>query len=386
MKIFNILIFALTLANASAIKEENNLESKNGLLDFFTTLSKAFGNFFDTFKKSSEDNNNTTDIYANMIKQFNFGNETTYVIGHKSPDSDAVGSAMACADLLNKLGIKAQAVISGQINGETNYYLNHFGIKVPEILTNAEGKQFVLVDHSNYLQAIDGMKSARIVGIIDHHNVGDVTSDEPIYARFAPVGAAASIIYLMYNELNISISKEIAKVMLMSILSDTGNLTKSTTKEIDRRAYEGLKKISEIEDLDTIFEAMTEAKASYGSMTDEEIYKSDYKEYEVNGKSFCMGNINASGENEMKEMADRMYNYVVNSYDKSGFNMMFAMVNNIVDDGKENRTYLFGYGEDAEKILKGAFGDFEGNYYITKDLFSRKTHVIPVITKYLEEN
>jgi len=318
-----------------------------------------------------------------MLKQFNFGNSTTYVIGHKSPDADTVGSAIAFADLLNKLKIKAKAVVSGSINGETKYFLDHFGIKVPEKLTNAEGKQFVLVDHSNYLQAIDGMKSARVVGIIDHHNVGDVTSNEAIYSRFAPVGAAASIIYLMYNEFNISISKKTAKVMLMSILSDTGNLTKSTTKAIDRKAYEDLKKIAKIKDVDAIYDGMVDAKASYGNMTDEEIFKSDYKEYEINGKTFCAGDINAKGEEAMKEMADRMYNYMEQNYEKLGFDMVFAKVNNISDNENENKGYVFGYGENALEILKTAFGDFDGKYYISKELLSRKTHIIPPITVYL---
>jgi len=318
-----------------------------------------------------------------MLKQFNFGNSTTYVIGHKSPDADTVGSAIAFADLLNKLKIKAKAVVSGSINGETKYFLDHFGIKVPETLTKADGKQFVLVDHNSYLQAIDGMKSARVVGIIDHHSVDDISSSEAIYSRFAPVGAAASIIYLMYNEFNISISKKTARVMLMSILSDTNNLTKVTTKAIDRIAYEDLKKIAKIKDIDTIYNNMVEAKASYGNMSDEEIYKSNYKEYVVNGKTFCMGDVNAKGEEAMKEMADRMYKYMEQNYEKLGFNMIFGKVNNINEDGNENKSYLFGYGENAVEILKSSFGEFDGNYYISKEKLSRKTHVIPVITVYL---
>jgi len=350
-----------------------------------------------------EDNDDFVDIYKNMITSFNYGDQLTYVIGHKSPDSDTVGSAIAYADLLNKLGIKAQAVVSGPLNGESQYYFNYFGLKSPEILTNAEGKQFVLVDHSNYLQAIDGMASARIVGIIDHHNVGDITSNEPIYARFAPVGAAASIIYLIYNELHIPISKETAQVMIMSILSDTHYLTGSTTKAIDKKALSALQKITGLEDseLEIIYKEMTAAKASYDGMTEEAIYKSDYKEYEVLDKFFCMGNMNAKGEEETKALADRMYDYIETSYPTSGFNMMFAMVQNISeDDENENvnenendeiKTYLFGYGEDAEKILEKAFGDnadfeFDGKYYKTKLVLSRKTHVIPVITEYINNN
>jgi len=197
MKIFNIFAFALfglTLANARIINE-NELEKP----------SKSS-------QQNSINNNNAADMYIDILKNIDYGNSTTYVIGHKSPDADTVGSAIAYADLLNKLEINAKAVVSGPINGETNYFFNLFGIKSPEILTKAEGKQFVLVDHSNYLQAIDGMKSARIVGIIDHHNVGDVLSSEPIYSRFAPVGAAASIIYLCIMNSMFQFQKKLQKL------------------------------------------------------------------------------------------------------------------------------------------------------------------------------
>jgi len=367
LNIFILVILGLTLANALTInKNKANREIKS--------VSKS---------KKLKPSQRITDIYMDMLKKFDYGNSTTYVIGHKSPDADTVGSAIAYADLLNKLDIKAKAVVSGPINGETKFFLDHFGLKTPEILTKADGKQFVLVDHSNYLQAIDGMKSARIVGIIDHHNIGDISSSEAIYSRFAPVGAAASIIYLIYNELNVPISKDTAKIMLMSILSDTGNLTKSTTKILDRNAYDDLKEIAEIEDLDTIYNGMVDAKASYINMTDEDIYKSDYKEYEVNGKTFCVGNVSAKGEKEMKEMADKMYNYMEKNYDKYGFNMMFSMVNNINKNEDENMSYVMGYGENALEILKKVFGKFDGKYYISKEYLSRKTHVIPPITEIL---
>jgi len=346
-------------------------------------VCKCIEGFVKVGEECVKENEEEDNVYMDMIKQFDFGDEITYVIGHKSPDCDTVGSAIAFADLLNKIGIKAQAAVSGPLNGETNYYFKLFGIKSPELLTNAEGKQFVLVDHSNYLQAIDGMKSARIVGIIDHHNVGDITSEEPIYARFNPVGAAASIIYLIYNELNVPISKEIAQVMIMSILSDTNNLTNSITRNLDRNALAALKKIAEIDDVDTIYKGMSEAKASYEGMPDDAIYQSDYKEYEINGKFFCVGVVNASDEAKLKEMSDRMYNYIEENYETSGFNMMFAMVQSVSENEDEDKTYLFGYGEDADKILNGAFGDFDGKYYITKDVLSRKKDVIPVITEYL---
>ena len=89
----------------------------------------------------------------------------TYVIGHKSPDADSIGSAIAYAWLLQQLGINAKPAAAAQVNRETRYALDFFGIEQPEILTEAEGKQFVLVDHSEYSQALDGMKESRLPAI-----------------------------------------------------------------------------------------------------------------------------------------------------------------------------------------------------------------------------
>ena len=174
-----------------------------------------------------------TQGYKDIIKAVNYGDETTYVIGHKSPDSDTVGSAIAYAYLLGQLGIKAEAAVSEEVNGETAYALKTFGISVPTEIMDASGKQFVLVDHSTYSQTIDGMDSAKIVGIIDHHGIGEIEVSDLINVRSAPVGAASSLVYLAYKECGVAIPKDMAQVMLMGILSDTRNMKRDVTG-IDR--------------------------------------------------------------------------------------------------------------------------------------------------------
>jgi len=155
--------------------------------------------------------------FADVLLSADYGEETTYVIGHKSPDSDTIGSAIACAYLLQQLGIDAKAAATAQVNQETQFALDYFGLQAPDILENAEGKQFVLVDHSEYSQALDGMENARVVGIIDHHGIGDIRNTERIPVISLPVGATASILYKMYLECNVGITRDMARAMLISI-------------------------------------------------------------------------------------------------------------------------------------------------------------------------
>lgn len=59
-------------------------------------------------------------------------NETVYVIGHINPDTDSICSAIAYANLKNKISSKKyKARRAGQINSETKFVLQRFGVKTP---------------------------------------------------------------------------------------------------------------------------------------------------------------------------------------------------------------------------------------------------------------
>lgn len=154
---------------------------------------------------------------------------TIYITGHKSPDSDTVGSSIAYADLLRQLGYDAKAVVLDNINKESEYILNKAGMDVPEILDDASGKNMVLVDHSEYTQSVNGLENATIISIIDHHNDGAVTTGNQIIYDARPLGSTATIIWLRYRNYGLEPDKQIAAVMLGAILSDTDNLISVST-------------------------------------------------------------------------------------------------------------------------------------------------------------
>lgn len=58
-----------------------------------------------------------------------------YVVGHKNPDTDSVCSAIVYASLKSKLTGRTHAARrAGQLNEETQYVLEHFGVKAPPLL------------------------------------------------------------------------------------------------------------------------------------------------------------------------------------------------------------------------------------------------------------
>ncbi|MCR4695324.1 MAG: putative manganese-dependent inorganic diphosphatase [Pseudobutyrivibrio sp.] len=79
-----------------------------------------------------------------------------YVIGHKNPDSDSICSAIAYADLKNKLA-KEEIYIpkkAGDVNSETRYILDRFKVPEPETIDDV-GAQLKDIEYRQ-LEPVDG--------------------------------------------------------------------------------------------------------------------------------------------------------------------------------------------------------------------------------------
>ena len=309
-----------------------------------------------------------------------------YVTGHKSPDSDTVVSAIVYADLLQKLGFDAHAVTLGKINNESAFILKEAGVEAPQILDNAAGKTMALVDHSEYTQSADGMKDANIVSIIDHHNDGAITTTGQLIYDARPLGATATLVWTLYRDYGIQYDKQIAKLFLGGIISDTKNFQSSGTTDADRIAVSILSKEAGITDLNAYYNEMYKALISYGDMTDEEIFFSDYKEYEVNNRKFSVGAINVYDEPNAKDMVQRMAAVMPGAAASKGMEMAFSMIS-IFHDGIEF-TYLVASNEEADALLKKTFGEkatFSDGAYVLNEHIGRKKKFVPKISEELKK-
>jgi manganese-dependent inorganic pyrophosphatase len=173
--------------------------------------------------------------------------------------------------------------------------------------------------------------------------------------------------------------------MLMSILSDTRNMKRNVT-DADREAYETLKDIAEIEDIDAFYRNVAYALTSYGTLSNREIYETDYKEYEASGIRFCIADVNAYGEENVIELAERMDELMALHYDESGLDLMFAIINNKSDDESENMMYMTAFPESAKNLLQKIYGNYDRNrFFIFRKNLSRKTDIVPALTAALKQ-
>ena len=307
-----------------------------------------------------------------------------YVAGHKSPDSDTVGSSIAYANLLQKLGYDAEAVVLGDINHETAFILQSANLEIPPLLLDASGKNMILVDHSEYSQSADGLKDAHIISIIDHHGDGKVTTGNQLIYDARPLGSTSTIVWIRYRNYGVELDRQTALVMLGSILSDTHNLQSNSVTTADREAIKDLTAMAGISDTDAFYQEMYKASLSYEGMSDEQIFFSDYKEYESGGRKYSIGCINVYDEKDAQDMAEHMKKILPATLSSTGMDLAYAQIN-IFHDGLD-LSFLVPSDETAASVIESAFGVqtvFDGTSFVFKPGISRKQILVPAISEIL---
>lgn len=314
--------------------------------------------------------------------------EKIYVVGHKNPDTDTVCSAIAFAYLWNKwketgamskvmkIEHEAVPVVQGDLNAETKFVLDKFGIKAPEKLTDASGKKVALVDHSEKAQSLENIDKAEIVAIVDHHKIGDITTPNPILFINLPAGCTATVLKILFDKTGIEIPKEIAGIMLASILSDTVIFKSATTTELDKKVAEELAKLVGIKDL-TKFGVEVKGKLSeVAGMSAKEIMMRDFKDFIMGGKKVGIGQIELLDLSLVESKKDEIYNELVKKK-AEGYHSVFLMLTDIMKEGTELLAVT-----DDPRVIEKAFGKkLEGRSVWLPGVMSRKKQVVPPLEK-----
>ena len=300
--------------------------------------------------------------------------DNVYVVGHKSPDTDSVAAAISYANLKNQLGLPDIYIpaAAGEINSETKFVLEHFSVPVPETITDAKGKKIILVDHNEVAQAVDNIKEADLMEVVDHHKIGDIQTGSPIFFHNEPVGSTATIISAMYDQYKVPITREMAGVMISAILSDTVLFKSPTCTEKDKEQVAKLAKIIG-EDYEAYGIAMLTAKSDISSKTALDIVKGDYKHFDFAGTKAGVGQIEVMDLSVLAPRRKEILDEMEKVRKDEGLSFVLIMLTDVM---KEASDLLF-VGTPVDKFEKAFDGKIENNSIYRKGVLSRKKQVIP---------
>lgn len=227
-----------------------------------------------------------------VVPVIGFAAEPIWVVGHKNPDTDAIVSAISVAQLKTALGQPALPKAQGAPNPETAFLLKRFNFAAPPIEPSFKGQSVILVDHADYDQAPDDIRQAKIIGIIDHHKLGGIETNEPLEVIMRPYGCANTIIFEMFQQNNVTIDPSLAGIMLGAILSDTRIFRSPTTTDADRKAAKWLAEKAAISDLEFFGREMLDAyTAQMRQMNSRDLITMDMKTFKMGSARVAIAQI-----------------------------------------------------------------------------------------------
>ena len=301
------------------------------------------------------------------------------VIGHKNPDADSILSAIALANLKTRQGMPAVPLAQGAPNQETAFVLKTCALDAPSVQTSVAGQRVILVDHSDYLQAPADITNATVAGLVDHHKLGGLTTDEPIEVWVFPTGCTSTIIARMYASAGIPIPREIACGMLGAIISDTLLFSSPTTTQEDRDASAKLAQIAGVEDIQAFGHKQLQAKSSIEGMSADSLLKQDLKTFDMHGRKVGVAQLELMDLSIVATRKDEFLS-VMKTLKGEGYHSVLLM---LTDIGKQGTDLLV--VSDDVRIIESAFGLKEiGDSVWLSGVVSRKKQVVPGLSRAFE--
>jgi manganese-dependent inorganic pyrophosphatase len=302
---------------------------------------------------------------------------TTLVFGHKNPDTDSVCAAIALADLKKKLGEDIAPAAQGELNPESKFVLDKFGVSAPKVVTSYAGKDVYLVDHSDLAQSPDDLKQANILGIVDHHKLGDVTTSQPLECWIWPVGCTCTVISRMYKYLGVEIPKDIAGIMLCAILSDTVIFKSATCTDEDKAVCAELSEICGESNLEALGIEMFKVKSAVEGTPIRELVFRDYKDFNMSGKGVGVGQLELVDLSIVDGIKAKLEKDIRDLKAEKGHHSVLLMLTDIMKEGTELLV-----ASDDESVVEKAFGvaPKDGKAWLP-GIMSRKKQIVPDLEK-----
>jgi manganese-dependent inorganic pyrophosphatase len=290
-----------------------------------------------------------------------------------------VASAIAYAHYLKATGTDAvpcAQAAAADLSPETKLVLDKFGLVAPEKLTDAAGQKLALVDFSDIAQAPANLDKAEVVGIVDHHKIGDVTTNSPIFFYAQPVGCTCTVLQEMYTNNKVALPKNIAGAMLCAILSDTVNFKSPTCTEADKKAVAALKGVAGVTDTDSLFMDMLKAKSAVAGVPIKDLVFRDYKDFDMKGKKVGVGQLELATLDQVAAIrADLIKG--LEAVKAEGRHSVLFMLTDVVKEGTELIVL-----SDEPSIIEQAFGKkLAGGSMWIDGMMSRKKQTIPPLQK-----
>lgn len=234
-------------------------------------------------------------------------------------------------------------------------------------------KKVMLVDHNEYGQSVDGLKEAKILEIVDHHKLGDISTNQPITFTNVPVGSTATIVYNLYMQAGIEPDRQIAGLLISGILSDTLYFQSPTTTPTDRMAVEALNRILNL-DLEAYVMQMFKEGTSLEGQSGAEIFFKDFKDFESDNRKIGVSQVFTLNFEAVEARKEEILEVLNHTHDANHYTVTLFLVTDILKNG----SYVM-YRSEIGNLMNSVFDTEVNQGAFIPNVVSRKKQVIPRI-------
>ncbi len=301
---------------------------------------------------------------------------SVYVFGHKNPDSDSIVGAISISYLKNQVENEEYIPVRlGEISNETQFILNKFDGQLPELKTSVADERVYVVDSTDKAHFQDDIDEATIVGIIDHHKLGDMMTSTPLECWIRPIGCSNTIVKEVYDALGVAIPEKIAGMMMLAILSDTVMFKSPTCTETDKKAVKELAEIAGIEKPKELAMEMFIVKSATVGATSRQLNTKDYKPFMMNGHKVGVNQLEMIDISTLDDRKEEIYTDMVAMKEEEGLHTMLVLLTDVMKEGSQ----LLCVSDDPSKIEAAFDKKLENNQMWLDGVLSRKKQVIPFV-------
>ncbi|TSB48255.1 manganese-dependent inorganic pyrophosphatase [Alkalicoccobacillus porphyridii] len=302
------------------------------------------------------------------------------VFGHKNPDTDTITSAIVYAALKKQLGADVEAVRLGEVNGETAFALDYFNAEAPRLVDTVanEVSEVILVDHNEKQQSADDLDDVRVVEVIDHHRIANFETNDPLYYRAEPVGCTATILLKLFKENNVTVTKELAGLMLSAIISDSLLFKSPTCTDQDVAAAKELEVIAGV-DAGVYGLDMLKAGADLSQKTVQELITIDAKEFSMGSKEVEIAQVNTVDVQDVVARQVEIEAEVEKVIAEKGLDLFVLVITDIL----ANDSVVLALGASTEAVENAFQVKLDNHVASLPGVVSRKKQVVPPLSEIL---
>lgn len=255
----------------------------------------------------------------------------------------------------------------------------YFGITTRRRLLDPPHARLILVDHNEIAQAVPGADEAEIVGVLDHHRLGNSATASPIPFVVEPVGSTSTLVAEACRRHGLTPPNGLAGVMLSGILSDTLVFHSPTTTERDRLVADWLAKLCGT-DIEQYGEELVHASPGLADRSADEILDADRKTYEMAGKAVSIAQVEVTGFGELPEHKPSLLDAMATRRERERLSIICLMVSDVITV----QSRLLCVGEE-EILTNLPFNHLDESEFDLGHVVSRKKQLVPALQSVLEE-